>query len=239
MRVAFILKRWSHRSHTANCSDDAVFKREARDYSLTCLKKPLKQHALEHDLLYNPSSTKTKSNPISIITQFSNQHKSVQKIFEKYWPKMYPTIGPFVAATPAFTFRRAKSLKDKLVSSEFKGGCSKDPCKRPGTFRCGECNYCQFMNTSKSITLPNGEKYRSKHYANCRTIGVVYLLLCDCACFYVGKTMLEFWQRVYRHIVSMKTCNPSLPLVRHVTAIHDGVFPNISFVILDRIHPGI
>lgn len=36
----------------------------------------------------------------------------------------------------------------------------------------------------------------------------------------------------------MKSCNLSLPLGRHVSAIHDRIFPKISFLILDHIHPG-
>lgn len=33
---------------------------------------------------------------------------------------------------------------------------------------------------------------------------------------------MAFWQRAYCHIISMQTCNPDLPLGRHVTQFHDG-----------------
>lgn len=151
---------------------------------------------------------------------------------------MDPNVGPFVPNVPSFTFRRARSLQDQLVASEFKEGGRKDPCKLFGSFTCGGCGYCRFMNTSKNLLLPNGEKYSPRHFANCSTPGVVYLLLCECACFYVGKTAQEFWRFAYRHLASMRTCNPSLPLGRHVTNVHDGICPKVSFVILDRVHPG-
>lgn len=114
----------------------------------------------------------------------------------------------------------------------------RDPCKCPGTFTCGGCNYCRFVNTTRNVTLPNGERYRPKHYANCQTTNVVYLLLCDCFRFYVGKTIQPFWRRAYQHILSMQTSNPSLPLGRHVRDLHEGITPKISFLILDRMHPG-
>lgn len=106
-----------------------------------------------------------------------------------------------------------------------------DPCKYLGTFQCGGCNYCQFMLNDKKIRLPNGFFFfKHKHHTNCKTMGVVYLLTCDCGCFYVGKTMQEIWKRAYRHVLSMKMCNPDLPLGRHVTAVHGGRFPNIKFI---------
>lgn len=180
-------------------------------------------------------SAKNKTNPIRIITKFSNQHTSIKNIIKKYWHilKLDLIICPFVQDNPSFTIKWVKSIRDQLVMSEYLGGGStQDPCKQPGTFKCGGCAYCQFMNTKPNIRLLNGEKYDS-----CQTFGVVYLLLCDCACFYVGKSSLEFWRRAYRHITSMKSCNPSLPLARHFSAIHAVNFKKNSFPILDRVHP--
>lgn len=95
------------------------------------------------------------------------------------------------------------------------------------------------MNIKPNIKLPNGHKYAPKHFANGKTIGVVYLLICESACYYVGKTNQDFWRWAYRHIAAMKFCNPSLPLVRHVSAFHTGNFPRVSFFILYRVHPGL
>lgn len=62
------------------------------------------------------------------------------------------------------------------------------------------------------------------------------MLLCNCNCFYVGKTLQKLWQRLYRHIRAMQTADPDLPLGRHVTQVHDGIFPKISVLVLDRLH---
>lgn len=58
-----------------------------------------------------------------------------------------------------------------------------------GTFPCGSCAYCRYMDTRKNIQLPNGWRFNLKHFANCQTMGVVYPLQCGCGCYYIGKTI--------------------------------------------------
>lgn len=130
-----------------NCLDSGVFKKEAdllrtrlltRGYSKTCLKKAYNRACTRtrNDLLHNPSSKTRRENPISIITRFSNQQKWIKSIVQKYWHvlTMDPIIGPFVPKIPVLTFRRARSLRDQLVSSEFREGGHRDPCRHFGKF---------------------------------------------------------------------------------------------------------
>lgn len=124
-----------------------------------------------------------------------------------------------------------------MVKSEYTGIFRSDKCKRFGTFTCGGCPLCRYMNTQSKFTLPNGRIYRPRHYANCKTSGVIYLLTCQCKCFYVGKTKLEFHKRAARHITTMRQANPDLPLGRHVRDHHAGISPSICFTILDWVHP--
>lgn len=118
-----------------NCTDDIIFKREAdmlrerlltRGYSKTCLKRAFRRACLKprHALIFYSESKSNKTNPIWIITRFSNQHRTVKNIVERYWHvlKLDPTIGPFVQDKPSFTFKRSKSISYNLVSSEFSGG---------------------------------------------------------------------------------------------------------------------
>lgn len=135
------------------------------------------------------------------------------------------------------TFRKATSLKDKLIQTEFVGQFKKDPCKRLGTFSCGWCAICCYMNTDPHFVLPNGRVFKLQHFANCKTSGVIYLFQCQCLSFYVGKTKLEFWKRAGRHIKSITKANPELPLGRHVRDFQAGKIPTFSFLILDRVHP--
>lgn len=48
---------------------------------------------------------------------------------------------------------------------------------------------------------------------------------------------LEFWHRAYRHIRSMQTCNPDCLWEDIPPWYIRSVFPRITFLILDRIHP--
>lgn len=148
---------------------------------------------------------------------------------------MDTTLAPLVSDQPQITFRRAPSLRDKLVHSEYKTR-KHDHTKQTGTFICGNCNYCQYMDTRKNVNLPNGEKFKSKHFVNCRTAGVVYLLLCECGCYYVVKTKLELWWRIYWHIVSINKKDPGLPLGRHSHAVHRDRTPKVRFLALDHSH---
>lgn len=129
-----------------------------------------------------------------LITGFCQQHRQINQILHKYWNllSMDTTLTSLVSDQPQITFRRAPSLRDKLMYSKHKTKKS-DHITLTRTFICGNCNYCQYMDTRKDVNLPNRERFKPKHFVNCRTAGVVYLLLCECGCYYVGKTKLAVW----------------------------------------------
>lgn len=133
----------------------------------------------------------------------------------------------------------ATSIKEHIIQSEFKGEERREPCKLKGTYTCGGCSYCRYIHIGPSCNLPNGQMFKAWHYVNCKTCSVVYLMLCDCGSFYVGKTNVEFWRRIYRHIRSIQVCDAELPLGRHVAVLHGGQFPRVKFLALDWIHPSL
>lgn len=45
--------------------------------------------------------------------------------------------------------KKATSLANKLIRSEYKGEFGKDTCKYKGTYMCGSCGYCRHMYTVK------------------------------------------------------------------------------------------
>lgn len=132
-----------------------------RGYSHRCLKKAFNRvvNKNKHDLLFSHKRDIPTSNEYTrIITTFSNKHIQVKQIFNKYQHILVsdPTIGSFVPPTPLITFRHTSSVGNLLVKSEFKGSTQGDPCNTLGTFPCGACGYCHFMDTSKNPQLPNG-----------------------------------------------------------------------------------
>lgn len=151
-----------------------------------------------HNLLFpHKKDTSTSHDYTSIITTFSNEHLKIRQICNKYWHTLTsdPAKGPFVPPTPLVTFRQAASVGDLLVKSEFK--CSKrgDPCNTLGTFPWGSCAHCCYMDTRKSIRLPNGWTFVSKHFANCQSTLVIYLLQCECGCYYIGKNHTKIMEK--------------------------------------------
>ncbi|XP_040178452.1 uncharacterized protein LOC120911183 [Rana temporaria] len=234
-----------------NCSTQEDFLLEAaglrdrlllRGYSKKNLKRSF-QRANGHlrSLLLTQTGKKSSDNneAVRIITKYHSQHQLTRDILKQFWHLLLidPQLGPFVPKEPAITYRRAQSLRDHLVTSEFKGTFRCDPCKRKGTFTCGGCSICRYINSGRQIVLPNGQLHKPRHYANCKTVGVVYLLTCHCKRFYVGKTKLPFHKRASRHLHAMRTANPDLPLGRHILTEHDGHFLGVKFLILDRVHP--
>lgn len=151
-----------------------------------------------HELLaFKQISTTNETS--RIITTYTNDHSKIRQICQKYWHLLTsdPTIGPFVPPMPLITYRRATSVGDLLVQIEFKGYNRGDPCTSVGTFQCGSCSYCRYMDTRKNVYLPNGIHFVPRHYANCQTTGVVYMLLCNCNCFYVGKTLQKLMAKAF------------------------------------------
>lgn len=69
-----------------------------------------------------PKKTQNDNSNLSIITRYNKQQHQVKRIIEKYWHMLTldPTLGQFVPTKPLFTFKRASSISDKIVSSEFK-----------------------------------------------------------------------------------------------------------------------
>lgn len=230
-----------------NCSDDTGFKTEAnilkkrlleRGYSSTCLKKAYRRalNKSRHDLL-NTQKQHSNDETTQTFTTYSSQHQQVKRIMNKYWHllTMDLTLAFFVPSFPAITFRRAPSIGDKLVSSEYRSHKG-DICKTLGTFACGGCHYCQYMDRRNNITLPNGQLFFPKHYVNCKTPGIVYLPTCECGCYYVGKTINEFWKRIYQHLGTIRKRDPEVPIGRHMAKVHPVSIPNIYFLALDLVH---
>lgn len=112
------------------------------------------------DLLFAKRKTTTEDNT-RIITMYSTEHKKVKQIFSKYWHLLTsdPNIGSFISPSPPVTHRRVPSVGDLLVQTEFRGQAWGDPCKLWGTFPCGSCAYCQYMDTRGNICLPNGWRF--------------------------------------------------------------------------------
>ncbi|XP_073478692.1 uncharacterized protein [Aquarana catesbeiana] len=231
-----------------NCSNNEDFQHEAdkltirlmnRGYSKSSLKKAFNRvkQTNRRDLIFSKKPTK-EDDTTRIIVRFSNEHFKINKIISKYWSILTddPILKGLIGPKPQITYRKPGSIGNALIQSEYKGTARKDPCKTWGTYPCGSCAQCPVIGRRTTLALPNGESFSLRHFANCKTQGVVYLMQCQCGAFYVGKTRQEFRKRVDKHMQSMQIGNLYLPLGRHVARYHNYRLPSVNFTVLDRIH---
>lgn len=161
---------------------------------------------LPQESIYCKSKSRSKllfghrepKNDTRIMTKYSRQHEQMRHIFNKY---------PLCLTIPPLLLENLYHWKDQLVHSEFKKERG-DKCKTVGTFPCGSCSYCQFMDAWTNITLPNCSTLKPKHNVNFKTPGIVYLPQCECRCYFVENTKLELWRRIYRPITIISKKGP-------------------------------
>lgn len=109
------------------------------------------------------------------------------------------TISKNIKPYPEITFKRAPSLKDRLVTSHHvRTGIQMSTST--GTFSCGHCDICPFICNKDVTILPNGNTHELKFRITCQKIGIVNLASCQCGCFYVGKTKRPFFKRIKDHV---------------------------------------
>lgn len=169
----------------------------ARGYTKTSLKKTFNRvtNIERRDLIFKKTKRGNnknieETNTTRIILRYSNEHGKIRKILTKYWPISTedPIFGSLVTINAQITFKNAGSIGGKCVQSEYKGDSRGDPCKTRGTFPCGSCSQCLTNRKRTQFHLPKGDIFQVKHFANCKTQGVVYIMQCQCGAFYVGKT---------------------------------------------------
>lgn len=87
------------------------------------------------------------------------------------------TISKHLKTYTEITFRRSKSLKDKLVHGhyELKAGTQN---KSKGTIPCNKCNFYRYIFKAAEMTLPNGLLFRPQFLATYQSIVVEWCTLC-------------------------------------------------------------
>lgn len=141
---------------------------------------------------------------------------------QKYWYLLLAdsTISKYVKAYPEITFRGSRSFKDNLVHSHHYPK-QMDPHACTGTFPCGRCHFCRFIRGGGcEITLSDEYDYRSCFLASCQSVGVVYIMLCDCGAFYVGKTKRQFFHWIRDHVRLVSKSKMETPISCHMGLFH-------------------
>lgn len=153
--------------------------------------------------------------------------------------RLDPKARDLVADTPQITYRRARALREELTTSHYESGVIRDPCTTGGSFPCGDCPHCKYNDNGLHALTIHGVHLEAKHFANCRTRGIIYLLLCRCKAYYVGKTKREWRCRISKHCSDIWRKAEKSPIAGHMACQHEPDPPFVRFIALDRIHPNI
>lgn len=238
-----------------NCSRMKDYHHQARELGERFLKRGYPrdtletayQHALCQDrnklLIPKPHQKDANEGKVRVITTFDERSEEAVSIIKKYWEvlKMDPELQEIVPLKPQVTYRRGRSIRDRMVHSHYVRPKAKGTWldRRPtGTFRCGkDCVACPYVCQGKTfVTLGSTKEYNQYHFANCVTSGVVYLCTCECPLSYVGKTKRQLRRRIGEHLGDIRHGRDT-PLARHVNEIHGGDPKKISFKVIEVIRP--
>lgn len=123
------------------------------------------------------------------------------KLWKKHWHLLSDDLilHKCIKEYPEITYKHSGSIRDRLVKSHYTRHQTLQR-EEPGILRWGSCDYCNLLIQGASFMLPNGVTHVVKHHISCQTRGVIYIILCQCGAFYVGKTIRPFWKRMKDHM---------------------------------------
>ncbi|XP_077117028.1 protocadherin gamma-B1-like [Ranitomeya variabilis] len=144
-----------------NCSDDAIFESQAqelrrnfrdRGYPSKILSRAYHEaRSRDRPSLLNPTARTQNNEVVRFITTFDNGANHVRDIVAKHWSilKMDSDISDYLDHTPAITYKKSRSLNDRLVHSHFSSPVNETWLRSDtkGCFKCGHCTVCQYIDT--------------------------------------------------------------------------------------------
>lgn len=138
--------------------------------------------------------TFSKKEEEAFVSTYNDLSSKVSNILGKHWPILKSTFSsiPEFQNPPLMAYCRSKNLKDLLVKND--------------------------IGKSHSFRLSDaGKKYQIRHYLNCDSDWVIYLVWCPCNLYYVGETTCTLKTRLNGHWYSIRKQRLDLPVSRHCT----------------------
>lgn len=155
---------------------------------------------------------------------YDGYSSEVQQILKRHW-SILMADDDLVEVLPSITYRRGPNLKDLLVHSSSQVQRAQETWLSIRTicsYPCSACTFCKYLPKIKEFTNPcDGNKYKIRHFINCKTKGIIYVALCNCPKLYVGKTIKEFRRRISQHAGTILR-DEDTPLARHIKYYHNN-----------------
>ncbi|KAM4038417.1 uncharacterized protein ACNLHF_016739 [Anomaloglossus baeobatrachus] len=231
-----------------NCSTSEAFHKQAGDlclrfsrrgYPVSTLKKAYNNAVMrDREDLLMARQKEEREKIIRVIGTFDNHNREIYTILEKHWGilRADPNLREFVGVRPMITFRKGKSLKDRLVHSFYQAPQKERTWlerKIDGVHRCGHCKFCRWIRPGKKVvSASTNREYLIRDFANCGTEGVIYVAICTCPLNYIGKTKRELRKRIGEHLGDIRN-ERDTSISRHIRQVHGGDLNSISFKIIE------
>lgn len=211
-----------------------------RGYSSNTLNMALERaNSIERSSLLTRKPAPAKQDRVFFSTRYSTNAPSIVNAIKSNWDmlKCDTSLQNIFDERPIFTYRRAPTLRDRLVRSytPAKEKSTWLPTVPNGTFKCGHCNVCDIVSKTKGFTHPvTLATYPTRHFINCKSTHVIYILQCGlCEAFYVGRTKRRFQDRLSEHKYAARVGNCEYAMTRHFVETHNNKTVKFSAMGID------
>lgn len=155
---------------------------------------------LQQDLLQGPEQESSDSQQIIYITTYYPHGPRIKNILEQHKPGLLEHPHTKHMNNYLVAYKRPPNLRDILVHSNMMKSLE------PGTYRCGACKMCTYINSGKHFQDRNGKTFNTIGHHTCQSTYVIYLIGCkQCPRMqYVGQTSNALKTRIYQHTRDIK-----------------------------------
>ena len=235
------------------CDDDVVFETQADDMASRFRDRGYKAEVISraqnkakgihrHNLLIKKKRRNTTQSRPYFVTQYSTAANKISRVIKDNWGiiESDPTLRRVFPEPPVISFKRAPTLRDKLVHNFLPPSKKESWLKRPiGCFKCMNCPHCFNVEQTKScINLKTNKTYKINDFINCNTTFVIYRLKCTCpGVFYVGRTKRRLRDRLAEHKYAIRTNNMVYPIARHFKDVHNSNDTLLRIIGIEHVKP--
>ena len=235
------------------CDNDDVFTQQAGAMAKRFSDRAYKPHVISgalakanslsrSDLLKKKRRKSTSQQRPYFVTQYSTAANHIKRIIKDNWSIIDsdPTLRGIFPEPPLVSFKRAPTIKDKVVRSHFPPEKKETWLKRPiGMFKCMHCPHCINVLPTKTFTdFKTQRVYTIKDHISCSSDHVIYRLTCSCpGIFYIGRTKRRLKDRLAEHKYAIRTKNFDYPIARHFAQAHNSSDSDLRIVGIEHIRP--
>ncbi|CAJ0964297.1 unnamed protein product [Ranitomeya imitator] len=248
-----------------NCTHDVDFLSQAqeltnrfrqRGYPKRVISSAFQRARREHQASLLTSRPRNTDKANRFVTDYNNSWHQVTTIINRHWSilRTDSQTAEVTSDRPLLAMRRAPNLRDLLTQSHFTRPTVRlnRGLNLKGSFPCGDCNVCSFMIPTRNIFFNpvDSSTHRLKHYINCKTRDVIYVIICPCGKPYVGQTSQELRKRIQKHMSTIHlaaaeqrkgisahaSMSPPSVAVSHVHLHHDDGVHFLAIAISCTLH---